>query len=497
MEKSSQAAAQAPLEPTEEREATREATLETAVEYRGKDAAPTLIAGKYQVIKRLGAGGMGAVYEAKHLVLGRHVAVKVLRTTCEASSRAVKRFWKEARIAGAVQSEFVVGVLDSGISDDGTPYLAMELLDGSDLRVCIKAGRIEAKRALSILIDACRGVAAVHAKGIVHRDLKPENLFLCVQADGGDLCKVLDFGIAKMHTAGSEQTFVTGDQVPPGTLAYMAPEQLRREVVTSAADVYALGVIAFELLVGRHPFRWDAPHTLLYDILNATPEWPEQARSRVSQQTQRAILSALAKNPAERITLAQLTEALHLQLSGATSDITASLSPARARRVIIGSIGFILCAAAAVIASRRGPETAPAPRAPDAISANVVATFRPPIRAPSRPDGGQTVGPAPAPTPEGPLASALSRVERRAASTSSARVLASSLPIPLPSVRSEEASVFDAPVNAIEDGGPSHDMLGLGVRRTRVEARAVESARSRIGLQPGDFPRPAATNALP
>jgi len=209
-------------------------------------------AGRYKITAALSQGGMGAVYEATHLETERAVALKVMLPELVPSEELRERFRKEARAAGRIDSDFVVGVLDAGVdAERGMPFLVMELLRGEDLGARVdRDGALPVTRVLNYLWQTSLALEAAHELGIVHRDLKPENLFLATRRDGSARIKVLDFGVAKFLSGDTTSTGVVG------TLMYMAPEQVRVPTrVSAATDLHALAMVAFTLLVGR-PY-WD------------------------------------------------------------------------------------------------------------------------------------------------------------------------------------------------------------------------------------------------
>ncbi len=218
-------------------------------------ALPRLLEGRYRVDRRLGRGGMGTVYEAADTALERRVAVKVVRDDLVGSPEAAERFRREARAAAAFAHANVVTVHDFGLAAGNRAFLVMELLDGATLREELrKEKRLPPARALAILGGVCAAVEAAHRRQLLHRDLKPENIFL-LRSDSQEIAKVLDFGIAKFLPQSTQQaTADTGTGVLVGTLLYMSPEQLRGEAVTPAWDLWALAVMAYEMLTGAHPF---------------------------------------------------------------------------------------------------------------------------------------------------------------------------------------------------------------------------------------------------
>jgi serine/threonine protein kinase len=214
-----------------------------------------VIDGKYRIERRLGEGGMGVVWAARHLKLDRQVALKFLGEAHRRDAAAVGRMLREARAAAKLESENVCKVLDVADSDTGDPYIVMEMLSGADLaEVLRQRGTLSVSDACDYLLQACQALAEAHQHGIVHRDLKPANLFLSRRADGSELVKVLDFGISKL--VASDLGVATATQSVFGSPLYMSPEQLRSSKrVDARADIWALGVILFELLTGATPFQ--------------------------------------------------------------------------------------------------------------------------------------------------------------------------------------------------------------------------------------------------
>jgi serine/threonine-protein kinase len=210
---------------------------------------------------------MGDVYEARHLQLGRRVAIKFLRSALMQDATHQKRFEREARAAGALEHENVGAILDIGRDEQGTPFIVMEYLDGETLRVLIEQrAPLPVPRAVSIVLQIGAGLAAAHARGIVHRDLKPENLMVCRRADGRDWIKILDFGIARVIDDAT-QTEVTATGVVLGTAHYMSPEQARGEAPDARTDVHAVGAILYELLSGKKAHPGDTYNTVIYHVL--------------------------------------------------------------------------------------------------------------------------------------------------------------------------------------------------------------------------------------
>jgi serine/threonine-protein kinase len=239
---------------------------------------------------------MGSVYEARHSVVGRHFALKFLHEQYAQRSSMVQRFLREAQAAGSIASEHVISVLDYG-NADGAPYLVMELVRGQDLReLLIEQQRLEEQRAVRIVLDACRGLALAHDRGLVHRDLKPANICVTQRADGREMAKVIDFGVAKLRDGvdlSEEGTLI-------GTVGYMAPEQLTdHRQLDARADIFALGVILYQALAGRPPHQCSRSE-LLYRIVSVDAPPLSELCPELSPGLSEVVQRALARNKDER-----------------------------------------------------------------------------------------------------------------------------------------------------------------------------------------------------
>jgi len=224
------------------------------------------VAERYELLRELGRGGMGSVYEARHTWTGRKVALKTLLSHLAGDPNAVERFRREARAGVVGAHPNIAEVLDMGVDPlDGTLYLALELLDGEDLaRRLVRETSLTPAEALPLLVPAMMALDAAHRAGVIHRDIKPANLFLARGVDGPTRLKVIDFGIANLADAAP----VTRSGTPMGTPQYMAPEQVRGESNLDArADVWSMGVVCFEVLAGRRPFDGTRYHDVLAQVL--------------------------------------------------------------------------------------------------------------------------------------------------------------------------------------------------------------------------------------
>ena len=257
--------------------------------------------GRYEVVRKLGEGGMGAVYLSHDTVTGQYVALKVLSDWCLKDADAFQRFEKEARLLEEAHSPFIANMLDLG-REGRTRFLVMEYVEGTDLRRWMASREpVDETTALDIACDLCRAVATLHARGMVHRDIKPENVLLS-ELEGTDRpnIKLTDFGLAR-HIDQSESLKLTQTGVLLGTPYYMAPEQFRGNVeVSTATDVYALGITLFELLAGRRPFQANDPIKLAAAHCFEAPPDLRKIVSRVTDGAAELVLRTMAKDPANR-----------------------------------------------------------------------------------------------------------------------------------------------------------------------------------------------------
>ena len=261
-----------------------------------------LIAGKYRIDRKLAEGGMGVIYEGLHIQLDERVAIKFLRDDIPALAHAdaVQRFVREARASIKIRSEHVVRILDVSAADARTPYMVMELLEGQDLDQRLEhGGALPPLEAVDFVLQACEALAEAHQRGIIHRDLKPANLFLTTRADGSSCIKLLDFGISKVSGAGADLG-ITSTQAVMGSPRYMSPEQLRTsKSVDARSDVWAIGIVLYELLVGEPPFDGESMTEVIAAILQDAPA-SLAGRKGIPPGLEAVILCALEKSPDKR-----------------------------------------------------------------------------------------------------------------------------------------------------------------------------------------------------
>ncbi len=263
-----------------------------------------VLAGKYQVERVLGAGGMGVVVAAMHLQLHERVAIKFLLAEVAQHPGAVERFLREARAAVRIKSEHVARVFDVDLLEDGVPYMVVEFLEGVDLTHRLeKVGRLPPEEAVEFVLQACEAMAEAHALGIVHRDLKPSNLFLTHRANGEPLIKVLDFGISKMAQAPEDapRPSLTSTTGVFGSPMYMSPEQARSaKNVDIRTDIWSLGVILYELLAGRAPFEGTMVPEVIAKIAADPPLPLRDSVPDVDPRLEQIVLRCLEKSPSLR-----------------------------------------------------------------------------------------------------------------------------------------------------------------------------------------------------
>src|SRR5215469_5959783 len=252
----------------------------------------TLLAGRYEIIKLLGQGGMGAVYKARDTELDRMVALKLIRPELAKNPEILRRFKQELILARQVTHKNVIRIFDLGQSD-GVKFITMDFVEGQDLRhLLLEKGKFAPQEAARLMLQICRALEAAHGEGVIHRDLKPHNIML----DAGGRAYVMDFGIARSaYLPGMTQT---GALV--GTPEYMSPEQARGEKLTGRSDLFSLGVIFYELLTGQSPYPADAPLATLWKRLQEKPKPPMEVDPQIPKALSDIVMKALEIEPEDR-----------------------------------------------------------------------------------------------------------------------------------------------------------------------------------------------------
>jgi len=371
--------------------------------------------GKYQLVRIIGEGGMGRVYEAIDPIIGRRVAVKTISLNVATDAETRSRFFREAQAAGQLSHPNLITIHDIGDAD-GTPYIVMEFLEGLDLNRKMRQERLSYDAKMQIMIDVCEGLAFAHGRDIVHRDIKPANIFITPNGRA----KILDFGLARGVLSDVTQT---GKIV--GTPNYMSPEQIRDEGVDHRSDIFAAGVVFYELLCGRKAFEGDSVATTLYKVLETQPPPVHLIDQQLPATLSSVIERALAKDRLARFqSSGEMLEAV-LQAHGRTTEIERSrltslprhtpprgtsavavavaVPPRRSRATIAAwtAAGIAVAGIAGfALWSRQSPEPSPAP--PIAQS-TPVSNAPAPTSVPEAPPPPQTRAAAPAPPDNNPL----------------------------------------------------------------------------------------------
>jgi serine/threonine protein kinase len=265
------------------------------------DHVGQIIDGRYKIRALIGEGGMGRVYEAEHVEIGKRVALKILHPVYTRTPEVVARFRREARAASKIGHPNIVDVTDSGTTPDGSVYFVMEFLEGVELASVIDNGPMEVARALNIGAQICRALAAAHGVGVIHRDLKPENVFLIVREGTTDFVKVLDFGIAKSTELEEQRKErLTHPGMAMGTPEYMAPEQAAGRPADARSDIYAVGAILYEMLTGSPPYDGENFMEILTKKATQEPLAPRVIRGDLPEVVERVTMRALSRDPADR-----------------------------------------------------------------------------------------------------------------------------------------------------------------------------------------------------
>ncbi|RLB66194.1 MAG: hypothetical protein DRI90_00060, partial [Deltaproteobacteria bacterium] len=311
------------------------------------DLSGTILEGKYRLVRLLGVGGMGSVYEAEHTLISRRVAVKLLLPQLADVPEMAERFLREARSASEIDHPNIIEVYDVGRSDEGHLFIVMELLEGQSLRELLnEQRRLGLGRAIRIILEVLAGLQAAHQQGTIHRDLKPDNVFLVPGDDDSERVKILDFGISKVKDSGAEGGLTRTGAVL-GTPHYMAPEQAQGEAdVDERIDVWAAGVILYEMLSGSRPYSGDSYNRVIAQILiDPVPRLKEVA-------------------PAVPAVLAEVVErALAKERDGRYADVAAMM---RALRAVAEELQSLMCGETVITPPEAMDATCPLEMAPTA-----------------------------------------------------------------------------------------------------------------------------------
>ena len=288
------------------------------------------VGGRYAVVDVLGEGGMGAVYLAIQEPVRRYVALKCMLASVAADPETRARFYREARVVASLTDPAVVSLIDFGEDRDGSLFQAFEFVDGRELRVVLhEEGPFDPHRAVRIAVGILGGLADAHALGVVHRDLKPENVMVAVDALGDERARLLDFGIARLSHGGVNEDLTRAGHIV-GTPVYMSPEQIRGGSTDGRSDLYAVGILLYEMLAGRVPFDHRSP----LELMRAHAEDPPPPLD-APPGLQSVVARALAKAPEGRFrTAADMVEALRRALPDESSVRTAEMPAARTAPVL-------------------------------------------------------------------------------------------------------------------------------------------------------------------
>jgi eukaryotic-like serine/threonine-protein kinase len=368
----------------------------------GRESSPTnllgqVLDGKYEVVRLLGEGGMGVVYEARHTTIGSRAAVKVLHPEAARQPESLARFKREAQAAGTIGHPNIVRVLDIGQTPAGLPYMVMDFVEGQSLaEILHREAPLEPARAIAIAEQILSALGAAHEKGIVHRDVKPENVLISRGHDGAELAKVLDFGISKFKELGPDRQGLTRTGTILGTPLYMAPEQARGETdVDHRIDLYAVGVTLYVMLTGRQPYRASNYNALLIKIVSEEPPAIDEVNPALSCDLVAVVTKAMARDRNARFgTAAEFIDALRGRTR--VEPVAAPLKPKqrsswRLAAVLIVAGVLLAGGVAGAVAIGLGSGGAARETTDPAVAP-------PPVAAPS-PDAVAKVAPPPVPVP--------------------------------------------------------------------------------------------------
>jgi serine/threonine-protein kinase len=344
----------------------------------------SILADKYRIEEWVGSGGMCDVYRARNIVIGKQVAVKVLKPEFASDPKIASRFYREARAASRIRHPHAIDVMDFGIDQNETPFIVMEYVEGQTLSELLRhSGALTVERAANILRQACGALDVAHSVGVIHRDIKPDNI-LIAEYEGGDWIEVLDFGVAKIQEDVNRRAQLTGANFLIGTPRYMSPEQCEEKPVDARSDIYSLGVVLYEMLSGEAPFSGNSTRLLIAHAAETPPPLSHK-RPDIPPAVEAVVMKTLDKNPERRpqsaLDLAQefyeaaglLTLAeTNASRSGAFSRVSVPLPEQVGERVepsaVAGSLAAVELDNEETLVRRRmkpNPESPPASPAPD------------------------------------------------------------------------------------------------------------------------------------
>lgn len=304
------------------------------------DYTGATLSGRYEIVRLVGAGGMGSLYAGQHVDIKRKVAVKVLHRDFQCSEEVFLRFKQEATLAATLQHQNICSVYDFGRTDDGTPYLVMDLLEGKTLSAVLESERrLTPRRAVRIIAHICEALSHAHSKGVVHRDLKPSNIMIEGE-DTKEASKLVDFGIAK--SLAEDALRLTATQETIGSPYYMSPEQCQALPIDHRTDIYSLGCVLYECLAGKTPFKASTALQTMYSHVHTEPESFKLVVSdeEIPEALEEVVFKAMAKNPNDRFQSAEDFKQAAFAAVGAMShdclrdEYTNAASPNKSKRAI-------------------------------------------------------------------------------------------------------------------------------------------------------------------
>jgi serine/threonine-protein kinase len=373
-----------------------------------EELAPGTLVGEYQIEHKIGEGGMGTVYGARHPLIGKRAALKVIRGELSANPNAIDRFVFEAQAVNKIGHPNIVDVFGFGQLDDGRRFIVMEWLQGESLRTRMTRP-LPSSEALEIFEDIAKALEAAHQAGVVHRDMKPDNVFLASTRGGKPVVKLLDFGLAKLSGPTESGIDRTRTGIVMGTPLYISPEQAKGTRIDAAVDIYSLGAIAYEMVCGRVPFMADSAVEIMSLHITQPLQRPRDVAKHVPAELDALIVAMMAKSPAERPSAAQVRTALvgiRLQSSPswvATPVVVPRVERRRSTGLVAGLVALGVAAGGigVYLATRPSDHETPNPAPIVTLApAPAAATLPPPTPAPPIPPApAPPVPPAPAPIP--------------------------------------------------------------------------------------------------